>query len=243
MTEYNPILPREVLDRSFAKQGPKQYTLWMDIEHCVGCHACTSPAAENNTGRRGLCVIEIEEGVSATRKRHPASRHVRAQPHALRPPGLPGGPSVGRLLRKEDGIVPPTRQVHRLPLLPGRPYGAPVQRRGRVMEKCTLCVHRVEKGWCRPVSPPARRGGFRPSERADTRYGKACAQVTTRGWGRYQTQRAVYQVAAAKRHRSGHARRSPAGAGAGGEPAVLPLSQHQVRSARAIVCRFRARFV
>ena len=41
MSEYSPIVPREAVERSFAKQGPKQYTLWVDIEHCIGCNACT----------------------------------------------------------------------------------------------------------------------------------------------------------------------------------------------------------
>jgi Fe-S-cluster-containing dehydrogenase component len=65
MSELNTFMPEELIEASFKKKGPKQYTLWVDLEYCVGCHACTMACkAENNTpvGVDYNRVIEVEVG-------------------------------------------------------------------------------------------------------------------------------------------------------------------------------------
>ncbi|MHB1291223.1 MAG: 4Fe-4S dicluster domain-containing protein [Sulfuricella sp.] len=155
MSEYKPVIPREAVDRSFAKQGTKQYTLWIDIEHCIGCNACTIACkAENNTpiGVDYNRVIEIEEGDFRDPQKAP-NVGVTFVPMPCMHCGLPAclaACPVGAITkRKEDGIV----LINKDKCIGCRycawacPYGAPqFNAEAKVMEKCTLCVHRVEKG-------------------------------------------------------------------------------------------------
>jgi Fe-S-cluster-containing dehydrogenase component len=65
MSERETFMADEVLAASLSKKGPKQYTLWVDLEYCVGCHACTMACkAENNTplGVDYNRVTEVEIG-------------------------------------------------------------------------------------------------------------------------------------------------------------------------------------
>ncbi len=74
MTERSAVLPREVIERSFKKRGPKQFTLYVDIEYCIGCHACSMACkAENNTpaGLDYNRVIDVEEGEFTNPKEKP----------------------------------------------------------------------------------------------------------------------------------------------------------------------------
>ena len=155
MSEYSPVIPREAVDRSFAKQGPKQYTLWVDIEHCIGCNACTMACkAENNTpiGVDYNRVIEIEEGDFRDPRKAP-NVGVTFVPmpcmHCGRPACQAACPVGAITKRKKDGIV----LINKDKCIGCRycawacPYGAPqFNAEAKIMEKCTLCVHRVEKG-------------------------------------------------------------------------------------------------
>ena len=155
MTERSPIIPREAIDRSFAKQGPKQYTLWVDLEHCIGCNACTIACkAENNTpvGVDYNRVIEIETGDFRDAQKTP-NVGVSFVPMPCMHCGLPAclaACPVGAITkRKEDGIV----LINKDKCIGCRycawacPYGAPqFNAEAKVMEKCTLCVQRVDKG-------------------------------------------------------------------------------------------------
>lgn len=155
MTETNPVIPPEAVERSFAKKGPKQYTLWVDLEYCVGCNACTVACkAENNTalGVDYTKVIEIEEGEFRDAKQTP-DVGVTFVPmpcmHCGRPPCLAACPVGAITKREEDGIV----LINKDKCIGCRycawacPYGAPqFNAEAGVMEKCTLCVHRLEKG-------------------------------------------------------------------------------------------------
>ena len=155
MSESNPVIPREAIDRSFAKAGPKQYTLWIDLEYCVGCHACTVACkAENNTpvGVDFNRVIEIEEGEFRDPKQAPNMR-VTFVPmpcmHCGRPACQAACPVGAITKREKDGIV----LINKDKCIGCRycawacPYGAPAYNaEANVMEKCTLCVHRVEQG-------------------------------------------------------------------------------------------------
>lgn len=155
MAERSPVIPREVVDRSFAKEGPKQYTLWVDLEHCIGCNACTMACkAENNTpvGVDYNRVIEIEEGDFRDASKPPqVSVTYVPMPcmHCARPACQAACPVGAITKRKEDGIV----LINKDKCIGCRycswacPYGAPqFNAEARVMEKCTLCVQRVTKG-------------------------------------------------------------------------------------------------
>lgn len=156
MTERSPVLPPEVVERSFKKKGPKQYTLWVDLEYCIGCHSCTMACKqENNTllGQDFNRVIEVEVGEFKDARKKPDNLRVYfvAMPcmHCGKPACMAACPVGAITKRKEDGIV----LVNKDKCIGCRycswacPYGAPqFNEEARVMEKCTLCVHRVSEG-------------------------------------------------------------------------------------------------
>ena len=155
MSERNPVIPPEVAERALAKEGPKQLTLWIDIEYCIGCNACVMACkAENNTpvGVDYTRVIEIEEGEFRDPKKTPdVGVTFVAMPcmHCGRPACLAACPVGAITKRAEDGIV----LINKDKCIGCRycawacPYGAPAYNaEANVMEKCTLCVHRLEKG-------------------------------------------------------------------------------------------------
>ncbi|MBI4616809.1 MAG: 4Fe-4S dicluster domain-containing protein [Planctomycetes bacterium] len=155
MAEREAIVPREVIERSFAKKGAKQLTLWIDLETCVGCNACTLACkSENNTpvGVDYNRVIEIEEGEFRDPKSRPeVNVYFVPMPcmHCGRPACLAACPVGAITKREEDGVV----LINKDRCIGCRycawacPYGAPqFNAEDKVMEKCTLCVHRLEKG-------------------------------------------------------------------------------------------------
>lgn len=155
MSELNPILPQEIIDESFKMPGPKQYTLWVDLEYCIGCHACSMGCkAENNTpvGVDYNRVIEIEEGEFKDPKKKPdIGVYFIPMPcmHCGEPACMAACPVGAITKRKDDGIV----LINKDKCIGCRycawacPYGAPqFNAEAKVMEKCTLCVHRIEKG-------------------------------------------------------------------------------------------------
>jgi len=155
MPERSPVLPREVTERSFKAKGPKQYTIWVDLEFCIGCHACTMACkAENNTpvGLDYNRVIEIEQGEFKDSTKKPDLRaFFVAMPcmHCGKPACLAACPVSAITKREEDGIV----LINKDKCIGCRycswacPYGVPqFNAEANVMEKCTLCVHRVSKG-------------------------------------------------------------------------------------------------
>ena len=155
MSERGAFIPEEVLEASFKKPGPKQYTLWVDLEHCIGCQSCTMGCkAENNTpvGVDYNRVIEIEEGEFKNPKEKPEVRvYFVPMPcmHCGKPACMAACPVGAITKREEDGIV----LIDKDKCIGCRycawacPYGHPqFNAEARVMEKCTLCVHRVTKG-------------------------------------------------------------------------------------------------
>jgi DMSO reductase iron-sulfur subunit len=155
MSERDTFVKDETLKASFRKKGHKQYTLWVDLEHCVGCHACTMGCkAENNTpvGVDYNRVVEVEVGEFRDEKEKP---NVRAYfvptpcMHCGRPACQAACPVGAVTKRDEDGIV----LINKDKCIGCRycswacPYGHPqFKAEAKIMEKCTLCVHRVEKG-------------------------------------------------------------------------------------------------
>lgn len=77
MPELGAFVQDEVIAASIKKAGPKQLTLWVDLEYCVGCHACTMACkGENNTpvGVDFNRVIEVEVGSFTDSKEKPDLR-------------------------------------------------------------------------------------------------------------------------------------------------------------------------
>lgn len=156
MAERSPVLPPDVVERSFKKKSPKQYTLWVDLEFCIGCHSCTMACKmENNTllGQDFNRVIEIEVGEFKNAKKRPDNLRVFFVPmpcmHCGKPACMAACPVGAIIKRKEDGIV----LINKDRCIGCRycswacPYGAPqFNEEAKVMEKCTLCVHRVAEG-------------------------------------------------------------------------------------------------
>ena len=155
MGEREAIIPQEVMDASFAKKGPKQYALWIDLEYCVGCNACTMACkSENNTplGVDYNRVIEVEEGEFRDARKSPGTRvYFIPMPcmHCGKPACLAACPVGAITKRAEDGVV----LINKDKCIGCRycawacPYGAPqYNAEARVMEKCTLCIHRTSKG-------------------------------------------------------------------------------------------------
>ncbi len=123
-----------------------QLTVWVDLEYCTGCHACTIQCkAENNTPldvdyNR---VIYVEQGS------YPDTRRLFVPMpcmHCGRPPCQAACPVRAITKRAKDGIV----------LIDGDkcigcrycvwacPFGAPQYNANtRVTQKCTLCSHRT----------------------------------------------------------------------------------------------------
>ena len=155
MAELGTFISQETLDASFKKKGRKQFALMVDLEYCVGCHSCTMACkAENNTpvGVDYNRVITVEEGefTDPTKPADGMKAYFIPMPcmHCGNPACLAACP-VGAITKREDGIV----------LINGDkcigcrycawacPYGAPqYNAETEKMEKCTLCVHRVDKG-------------------------------------------------------------------------------------------------
>lgn len=77
MAELGAFVQDEVIASSIKKPGPKQYTIWVDLEYCVGCHACTMACkGENNTpvGVDYNRVMEVEVGEFKNPKEKPEVR-------------------------------------------------------------------------------------------------------------------------------------------------------------------------
>jgi DMSO reductase iron-sulfur subunit len=156
MPEREAVIPQEVIESSFKKKEPKQYGLWIDLEFCVGCHACTLACkSENNTpiGVDYNRVIEVEEGEFRDTQKKPEVRvYFVPMPcmHCGKPACMAACPVGAITKRREDGIV----LINKNKCIGCRycawacPYGAPqYNAEAQVMEKCTLCAHRVSKGF------------------------------------------------------------------------------------------------
>ena len=156
MAERGAFISQEVLDASFKKRGRKQFALWIDLEYCVGCNSCSMACkAENNTqvGVDYNRVITVEEGEFTDPSKPAKDMRVYFVPmpcmHCGKAACVAACPVGAITKREEDGIV----------LINGDkcigcrycawacPYGAPQYNADtQTMEKCTLCVHRVDKG-------------------------------------------------------------------------------------------------
>ncbi len=130
------------------KPGAETYqlTLWVDLEYCTGCHACTIQCkAENNTPldvdyNR---VIYVEQGS------YPDTRRLFVPMpcmHCGKPPCQAACPVRAITKRAKDGIVliDGDKCIGCRYCIWACPFGAPQYNANtRVTQKCTLCSHRT----------------------------------------------------------------------------------------------------
>jgi DMSO reductase iron-sulfur subunit len=137
------------------KGQKRQLTLWVDLRHCIGCHSCTMACkAEQNTpiGVDYNRVISVETGEFTDPKKPPeVKQYFVPMPcmHCGEPACMAACPVGAITKREEDGIV----LINSDKCIGCRycawacPYGAPqYNAEKKIMQKCTLCVHRIEKG-------------------------------------------------------------------------------------------------
>ncbi|MDA8089159.1 MAG: 4Fe-4S dicluster domain-containing protein [Nitrospiraceae bacterium] len=154
--ERDPFITDEMLKATFDKKGPKQYTLWVDLEFCVGCNACTMACkAENNTpvGVDYNRVITVEVGEFKDPKKKPDElrAYFVSMPcmHCGKPACKAACPVGAITKREEDGIVliDTDKCIGCRYCAWACPYGHPqFNAKAHVMQKCIMCVHRVTKG-------------------------------------------------------------------------------------------------
>ena len=150
-------------------QAPaRQLALVIDLNVCVGCHACVTSCKEWNTGgAAGPLVDENAYGADPTgnllqprpdlRGRRLPEHRDRPLPEelpALRgPPCVPVCPTGASYKRKSDGIVlvDYDKCIGCKYCAWACPYGArEIDEARQVMTKCTLCVDRIEDATLAP---------------------------------------------------------------------------------------------
>ncbi|MEE8168601.1 MAG: 4Fe-4S dicluster domain-containing protein [Candidatus Hydrothermarchaeales archaeon] len=123
-----------------------QLTLWVDLEHCTGCKACTIQCkAENNTplGVDYNRVIYVETGKYPKNKMYFVPMPCM---HCGKPPCKAACPVNAISKRDKDGVVQfdTDKCIGCRYCIWACPFGAPqFNAEKKVAEKCTLCTHRT----------------------------------------------------------------------------------------------------
>ena len=123
-----------------------QLTLWIDLEHCTGCHACSIQCkSENNTPLDVdyIRVIYVEQGSYPNTKRLYVPMPCM---HCGKPPCQAACPVRAISKRAKDGIVliDGDKCIGCRYCIWACPFGAPqFNAETRVTQKCTLCSHRT----------------------------------------------------------------------------------------------------
>ena len=151
----------------------KQLALVIDLNVCVGCHACVTSCKEWNTsGSAGPLVDENAYGANPTGTFFNRVQTFEAGSfpdtdtihfpksclHCEEPPCVPVCPTGASYKRKEDGIVlvDYDKCIGCKYCAWACPYGArEIDEERQVMTKCTLCVDRIYDESMAPQRPPA----------------------------------------------------------------------------------------
>lgn len=133
----------------------KQYGLVFDLRRCIGCHTCVIACKmENSLERYSWIKVLTSSGTLAD---IPTGKYPHLslswQPltcmHCQNPPCLEACPEEGAIYRRPDGIVLIDKEKCngcRL-CVPACPYGViQFNPQENVIEKCTLCSHRLDQG-------------------------------------------------------------------------------------------------
>ncbi|MBI5253200.1 MAG: 4Fe-4S dicluster domain-containing protein [Euryarchaeota archaeon] len=129
----------------------KQLGFMVNIANCVGCNACVYACKQENNrdvkeGALWRRVVKIETGAYPNVKRYPVSM---ACMHCGKPPCKAACPVGAISKRDSDGIVliDANKCIGCRYCVWACPYGAPqFDSEKKVTTKCTLCVHRIDKG-------------------------------------------------------------------------------------------------
>lgn len=126
-----------------------QYTLIIDVERCVGCYACeVACKQENHISQANLSWIKVVQ-VGPKQEGDKLVMHFvpTVCKHCGNPPCIEACPEDA-ITKREDGIVLINEDlcIGCKACIEACPFKAPLfNPEKNVVEKCTLCVHRVEK--------------------------------------------------------------------------------------------------
>ncbi len=159
--KLNDMATTEVARTGATDARKKQLALVIDLNVCVGCHACVTSCKEWNTsGSAGPLVDENAYGAGPTGTffnrvqtfevgSFPNTQTVhfpKSCLHCEEPPCVPVCPTGASYKRKEDGIVlvDYDKCIGCKYCAWACPYGArEIDEQRQVMTKCTLCVDRI----------------------------------------------------------------------------------------------------
>jgi Fe-S-cluster-containing dehydrogenase component len=168
----------------------KQLALVIDLNVCVGCHACVTSCKEWNTSGAAGPLTDLNAYVWRVSPRAPSSTACRpieagAFPNTRRPihfpksclhcedpPCVPVCPTGASYKRAEDGIVlvDYDKCIGCKYCAWACPYGArEFDEERKVMTKCTLCVDRIYDEQAAAAGPQARLREGLPDRRAPVR--------------------------------------------------------------------------
>ena len=125
----------------------KHYTMVVDMKRCIGCHACTIACKMENNLQDGswISVHTVDSGRFPNVKRyyHPMLCNHCERPRCFEACG------VGAIAKREDGIVLVDSNLCTgcLDCVQACPFNVmKFNNEKNTVEKCTLCVHRVDEG-------------------------------------------------------------------------------------------------
>ncbi|MEX2550946.1 MAG: 4Fe-4S dicluster domain-containing protein [Nitriliruptoraceae bacterium] len=127
---------------------PGRMGMVIDLERCIGCHACTNVCKAENNVPLGKYRDWVEE--------HVLGEYPHAQPVFLPKlcnhcddPGCLRSCPTGAIFKREDGIVDldPDICIACQACMQGCPYGMTFYNHQRhTADKCNLCAHRIDEG-------------------------------------------------------------------------------------------------
>lgn len=127
----------------------KEYGIMTDIDKCVGCHACEVACKQENSLDVGVFRIKVEQiGPSEENGKLVMTFVPIRCRHCTRPACVEACPS-GALEKRENGLVlvDSDECIGCLQCIEACPFGAiSFDDKKGVIEKCTLCAHRIEEG-------------------------------------------------------------------------------------------------
>jgi tetrathionate reductase subunit B len=127
---------------------PGRLGMVIDLERCIGCHACTAVCKAENNVPLGVYRDWVEE--------HTLGKYPHARPVFLPKlcnhcddPGCLRACPTGAIFKRRDGIVDldPNVCIACQACMQGCPYGMTFYNPARgTADKCNLCAHRIDEG-------------------------------------------------------------------------------------------------
>lgn len=125
----------------------KQLILYVDVKRCMGCRACETVCKQENdlpAGPRYTMVTEVETGEGENECLNFLPMPCR---HCGNAPCVNACPT-GALYKRADGIVLVNQKkcIGCHECLRVCPFGIPQFGKNGLMQKCTMCYHRIDEG-------------------------------------------------------------------------------------------------